>query len=288
MSDYTKRVAAVLAVAAFPLAAGCGSSTVVKPPRELLDARQAYQQAQHGAAGEASPAQLHVARAALDRAETSFRADPENPVTRDYAYLAERSAQLAEADGERATAIEQRDKAVSAAAAAEEQRLRASEDERLRAAEQLRQAQEETKQAEARANAALGRLGSAAHEEGARGTVITLPTGILFTTGSAALLPSSKTQLDQVVQALKEVGGRDITIEGYTDSVGNEAENEVLSEKRAEAVRAYLIAQGVPANRVNARGFGQANPLGDNATLEGRAKNRRVEIVVHRAQTPTQ
>jgi outer membrane protein OmpA-like peptidoglycan-associated protein len=199
--------------------------------------------------------------------------------------LSERSAQQAEVDGERATALEERDRALHGAAAAQQQRLRVAEEERTRAEEQLRAAREETREAETRANDALARLGNA-HEEGARGTVITLPTGILFTTGNSNLLPGSKTQLDQVAQALKQVGERDIDVEGYTDSVGGEAQNQVLSQQRAEAVRSYLIGQGVPAGRVTARGMGEGRPLGDNSTVEGRAKNRRVEIVVHPATPP--
>jgi outer membrane protein OmpA-like peptidoglycan-associated protein len=69
-------------------------------------------------------------------------------------------------------------------------------------------------------------------------------------------------------------------VEGYTDSQGGEGFNRELSQHRAEAVRTYLIAHGISADRVTAQGFGLANPVADNATPEGRADNRRVEIVV--------
>jgi OOP family OmpA-OmpF porin len=65
---------------------------------------------------------------------------------------------------------------------------------------------------------------------------------------------------------------------GYTDSTGKEKANRVLSEKRAESVKAYLVGKGIEANRIATSGKGSANPVGDNKTAAGRAKNRRVEI----------
>jgi outer membrane protein OmpA-like peptidoglycan-associated protein len=284
MSEHVTKVLLLAAATAGMAMAGC-TERAVPMPRELLDARQAYQRAQAGDAPQRSPADLHAARVALERAEAVYQSDPESEAVKDYAYVAERTAERAEAESDRVRAIEERDRALRAVAAAQAEALRAKDEDRARADAQLREAHERAEAAEARNEDALRRLDNV-REEGARGTVITLPTGILFATGKTELLPASTTQLDQVVAALEKVGERDVVVEGYTDSVGGEEANQSLSQRRAEAVRSYLVAHGLPPVRVSARGMGPARPLGDNATVEGRAKNRRVEIVIHPAVAP--
>jgi OmpA-OmpF porin, OOP family len=103
--------------------------------------------------------------------------------------------------------------------------------------------------------------------------------GIHFDTGKAAILPDSKDTLQQIVQLLKDNGDLKLRIEGYTDNVGQAAANQALSEKRAQAVVAWLVAHDVASARLSGKGFGPANPVGDNTTEDGRAKNRRVELV---------
>jgi outer membrane protein OmpA-like peptidoglycan-associated protein len=71
-----------------------------------------------------------------------------------------------------------------------------------------------------------------------------------------------------------------LQVEGYTDTVGSDEFNQKLSEQRAEAVRDFLITQGVDQQTITAKGFGKANPVADNSTAEGRQQNRRVEIIV--------
>lgn len=101
---------------------------------------------------------------------------------------------------------------------------------------------------------------------------------ILFDTGKATF----KKQTDQVLQAMvvifKEYPRADFSIEGHTDSVGPKASNQRLSEKRANAVRDYLIANGISADRLTAQGFGEDNPIANNKTRAGRKENRRVEV----------
>jgi outer membrane protein OmpA-like peptidoglycan-associated protein len=103
--------------------------------------------------------------------------------------------------------------------------------------------------------------------------------GIHFDTGKAAILPDSEDTLQQIVQLLKDNGDLKLRIEGYTDNVGQATANQALSEKRAQAVVAWLVAHDVASARLSAKGFGPANPVGDNTTEDGRAKNRRVELV---------
>jgi OOP family OmpA-OmpF porin len=85
--------------------------------------------------------------------------------------------------------------------------------------------------------------------------------------------------LDEVVNSLKGYPEVNITIQGYTDSVGKESTNLRLSQERAESVRNYFIGKGIDPGRLKAVGFGELNPVASNNTKEGRAKNRRIELV---------
>jgi outer membrane protein OmpA-like peptidoglycan-associated protein len=111
--------------------------------------------------------------------------------------------------------------------------------------------------------------------------VITLSGSVLFPSGKSELHPLAQTRLREVADALtKQDPDSKIEVEGYTDSQGGRAFNERLSTERAEAVRDYLIKHGIAGDRITATGFGPDKPIADNGTAEGRANNRRVEIVV--------
>jgi outer membrane protein OmpA-like peptidoglycan-associated protein len=104
--------------------------------------------------------------------------------------------------------------------------------------------------------------------------------GILFATGRADLKPESRPVLKEIASTLKEHGDLRVLIEGHTDNVGAAAANLALSEARAAAVKAVLVADfSIDASRVNTKGFGDTKPVAPNATATGRAQNRRVEIV---------
>jgi len=138
-------------------------------------------------------------------------------------------------------------------------------------------------EAEKRAREALDKIavmgvGSVRLEE--RGTIITMPGAALFGSDRANLLPLSHDNLDLVADALKVPDGHQIVVEGYTDSHGADLSNRELSQRRAQAVRDYLVSRGVPADRIRAQGLGAIRPVADNGTIAGRAKNRRIEIVV--------
>jgi outer membrane protein OmpA-like peptidoglycan-associated protein len=113
----------------------------------------------------------------------------------------------------------------------------------------------------------------------ARGQVMTL-AGDAFASGQAALLPEARANLQKVVEFVQRSPDRQVLIEGHTDSQGSGNANQVLSQRRADAVRAALIEDGVDAARLSAAGVGEDRPVSDNATAEGRARNRRVEIIV--------
>jgi outer membrane protein OmpA-like peptidoglycan-associated protein len=102
---------------------------------------------------------------------------------------------------------------------------------------------------------------------------------INFDTGKATIKPKSKPIITQIVEMLKANQGLMVSVEGHTDNVGTPASNKTLSDQRAKTVVAAIVAQGIDAKRLSALGHGQDKPIADNKTEEGRAKNRRVELV---------
>ena len=103
--------------------------------------------------------------------------------------------------------------------------------------------------------------------------------GVNFDSDSARLRPESLAILDNAAATLKEWGEVKVEVAGHTDSTNSDAYNLRLSQRRAEAVRAYLIKQGVAADRLTAKGYGESSPVADNKTAAGRYKNRRVELI---------
>jgi outer membrane protein OmpA-like peptidoglycan-associated protein len=103
--------------------------------------------------------------------------------------------------------------------------------------------------------------------------------GITFATGQATIEGGSEQTLTEIVKLLNASPDLKLRVEGYTDNVGQAAANQTLSERRAQAVVAWLTAHGITASRLASKGLGQANPVADNSTEDGRAKNRRVELV---------
>lgn len=101
---------------------------------------------------------------------------------------------------------------------------------------------------------------------------------VQFESGKNSLKAGSSESLDKVAQLLKENPDLKLEIQGHTDNTGNSAFNYRLSEKRANAVKAYLIESGIAVSRLSAKGYGPSKPIADNGTIEGRAKNRRVEF----------
>jgi outer membrane protein OmpA-like peptidoglycan-associated protein len=102
---------------------------------------------------------------------------------------------------------------------------------------------------------------------------------INFDTGKSTIKPDSQPLIDEVAEALKGASSLQLEVAGHTDNVGTPEANQTLSEERAKSVVAALVSRGVPAARLSAKGHGQSSPVADNRTEEGRAKNRRVELV---------
>ena len=109
---------------------------------------------------------------------------------------------------------------------------------------------------------------------------MTFAADAFFDSGKSVLKPEAKAKMDDLVGKTKGINLEVIIAVGHTDSVGTDAYNQALSVRRSEAVKSYLIGKGVDKNRVYTEGKGEKQPVADNKTAEGRAKNRRVEIEV--------
>jgi len=272
------------------LATACSAST----PPSLVQARAAYQRAAQGPAARLTPAQLHVARTSLAVAEKTYDDEGDSDNARDRAYVAQRKAELAEVQASIADAQTREAIARRQLQDANDQKLNNAQaelagDKNVIAAQQAQLADEKQRrqEAERRAAEAIAQLTNIASiKQESRGTVITLSGAVIFASGKSDLLPSAQEKLNQVADALRESeAGSKFVVEGYTDSRGSDALNQGLSTQRAAAVRRYLISRGVSEDRITSQGFGKSNPVADNDTAEGRANNRRVEIVV---QSPGQ
>jgi outer membrane protein OmpA-like peptidoglycan-associated protein len=113
------------------------------------------------------------------------------------------------------------------------------------------------------------------------GIDVTFASGILFPFNSTDILPAGRSNLQELANSLQKYPNSDILIVGHTDSVGTDAYNLDLSQRRAQAASAYLQSLGVPATRIRTEGKGEAEPVVSNDTEEGRQKNRRVEIAIY-------
>jgi outer membrane protein OmpA-like peptidoglycan-associated protein len=307
-----RRTGSMFMLACFATMCGCAANA----PTELVDARLAYEHARVGPAAELAPADLHKAQQALAQAEKSFEDDSDSYRTRDLAYVAERKSEMAvvkasiaaarnaktasEADAlaTQSDLLQQQKqdlgRSKSALAASEQSRVaaeqsritaeqgRAVADKALLAEKNAREAAEARTAA---ARTALEKLASVKEE--ARGTVVTLSGSVLFRSNEAILMPGAESRLDQVIAAFATETTRHMMVEGYADSQGSNAHNLDLSQRRADAVRSYLVHKGYPAEHVSAKGMGEEHPIADNATSEGRANNRRVEIFLANADTKT-
>lgn len=118
--------------------------------------------------------------------------------------------------------------------------------------------------------------------EPAQSEVITLSDDVLFAFNQSDLTPTAKSQLDALMSKFEDADVVGIKVVGHTDSVGADAYNQALSERRASSVAEYLLSQGVAPNKVTSEGKGKSQPIADNETEEGRAKNRRVDLHINR------
>lgn len=183
---------------------------------------------------------------------------------------AQANAQQAQLEAERATAAQAQADAQRARAEAQAAEARANAAQANKAADNANAVREKLR---AQLNSVL------ATSETARGLIVNM-SDVLFDTGKYTLKPDTKVSLAKVAGILLAYPNLKLQVEGYTDSVGGDDYNQKLSENRADAVRDFLVSQGVSQDNITATGYGKTHPVADNGTAAGRAQNRRVNLVV--------
>jgi outer membrane protein OmpA-like peptidoglycan-associated protein len=306
-----------LSLVALAVLAGC--STVPPGNASLDEARSSYRAAEtNSRTVELAPAELKVAGDALNRANDAWtRRDPA-PQVDHLAYLARQRTAIAEATAARKSAeqtvasatttrdqvrleartreadsatrtaqLSQRQSETSQRAAIESQRQselaqRSAVDSQQRAmASQLQAdvALQQASDAQARTSQVEAQLRELNAKQTDHGMVITIGD-LLFDTNSARLKATGLRNVEKLGGFLQQYPQRNARVEGFTDSVGSDGANQDLSARRASAVRAALVEQGVAGTRITTRGYGEMYPTADNASADGRQLNRRVEIVL--------
>lgn len=230
----------------------------------ITDAREAAQTAE-----DARVITIRKMQAEEEAAQRQAAADAKARAAAEAAAAAQAKAQAEEA----ARAKQQADAARAAALAQQA----AAQAEAEKARQQAQQAEQEKTAMRAKL---LQQLNSILQtRDTARGLIMNM-SDVLFDFGKYTLKPDAREKLAKVSGILLAYPGLTIEVDGYTDNIGSNEFNEKLSEQRAEAVRDYLVQQGVPPTAVSARGFGESNPIASNDSSRGRAQNRRVELVV--------
>lgn len=261
--------------------AGAACATA-SPPKELVDARAAYTRAKESSTAKLDPAGLHTASKALAKAEQSYEQDGDTPATRDFAYVAMRRVQIADAIASTTQASSAETAAIKAMHSAQADQLTHANQQLEQQGQELITERQNRAAAEKRAADAASDLQKIASvKQEPRGIVITLSGGVLFASSKSELLPAAQVKLNTVAETLTQQDPESkMVVEGHTDSQGAAAYNQELSQRRAQTVRDYLVSRGIAPDRVTAAGFGSSRSVADNASPEGRANNRRVEIVV--------
>jgi outer membrane protein OmpA-like peptidoglycan-associated protein len=238
--------------------------TLRRKEQERLDAeKRAAQEAQEKAEADAQAAQAQAAQSQAQADEDARR--------RAQAEQAQAQAELAQAQ-----ARLQQQQAEAQAAAAQQ----AAEDAQHQREEAERQTQEAIQQKEQMRARLLAQLNQVLQtRDTARGLIVSMPD-VLFDFNKYTLKPEARERLARISGIVLAYPDLKLQIEGYTDSIGSDEYNQTLSEKRAEAVRDYIVTSGVNMNNVVAEGMGKADPVADNSTAAGRKLNRRVEMVV--------
>lgn len=216
--------------------------------------------------------QAEADRAAAERLRQESQMAADLAVRQRVEAEAARAAALAQQQASQAEAERARLEQQAARAEAERARLTAEEANRLR-----QQAEDERAQLRSQLLQQLNLILET--RDTARGLIVNM-SDVLFDTGIYTLRPGAREKLAKISGIVLAHPGLHLEVEGHTDSVGSDEYNQRLSEQRADAVRSFLVQQGVSNNVVVARGFGESSPVASNDIAAGRQQNRRVEMVV--------
>lgn len=295
--------ATLLALSSLALLVGCASTPADNAA--LADARSRLSATQADArSAQLAPTELRQASEAVALAEAAWTRRDSPALVDQLAYLATQKVgiadattrqKIAEASSAGATAERDRlrlaartieaDTAQRAAALAQQSavaaqgRTDAAERQGEAAQRDALAARQSSRDSELRAQELERQVKELKARKTERGLVVTLGD-VLFDNNRAELRSGAARSIDQLATFLKQYPLRKARVEGFTDSVGPDASNQVLSESRAAAVRMALLARGIGPDRVSMQGYGEAHPVSDNGSTEGRQANRRVEIVL--------
>lgn len=249
------------------------------------------------AVGRYAQLELKEARDALARADQAWDKDHDQTETNHLAYVAERRAEIAsntarardlQAQVQQTGSETDRLRLQARTAEAEQATQRAQDATRnaqlaqqqaLSAEQRAQQQRQAALSAQDRVRALEGQLRELEAQQTERGLLVTLGD-VLFAFDKAELSAQAAPRMDKLASFLAQFPDRKVLIEGFTDSVGNDRYNLSLSERRAQAARDALVQRGVDRTRIAARGHGKSHPVASNGSPEGRAMNRRVEIVI--------
>lgn len=263
----------ILAAAVTSLVAACTST----PDRieELETARAVVPQVEASPRAGVAANYVSDARKALDRANQLADKGGKVVEIQYEAAVAARNAQIANEKILTAQAQEEIEKGTAERQAV---LIEAREAQARRSGQQAASAQQQADLAEQRASTLEQELSELKAKKTDRGMVLTLGD-VLFDTGMATLKPGAYTTIDRLATVLKEAPDRKVMIEGHTDSVGADAYNQALSERRAAAVQTALLERGVRSEQITSLGKGESFPVASNDNAAGRQQNRRVEMV---------
>lgn len=278
----------VAAAAALTVAAGCASRG---PNASLETARSDVNRtAQDANVARLAPVELKAAQEAIGRADQELRNKGDGAEVNHLAYVAAQRADIARTVARARLADEQvrqagaqvtqtRLEARTAEADAARAEASAAQAQAAAAQAQAQTANQQAAAAQAQVQDMRARMAEIEAQQTERGLLVTLGD-LNFETGKFQLLPSANARLDKLANFLKQYPDRKVLVEGFTDSTGGAALNMTLSKHRADAVRSALVTRGIAADRIATAGHGTAYPVASNASAEGRAQNRRVEVVI--------
>ncbi len=264
------------------LLAACATAPTNYEP--LAAARAELQQAKSDdAISSGAPLVLYETEKYLTQAEAALKAGQMKAVSHNT-YMAERKLQIAHATVEHKQARQRLDELNKQR---EQVSSQARQEESKRAKQKLELAKQQLERANREAAVAaeqarmltslFSRYSNAV--ETPRGIVIVL-TNLRFNKQDGTLLDDTAQNIEPLIDYLKKRPALSVNLEGHTDSTGDSASNQKLSEERAYGIKSHLISRGISPNRITARGMGEDYPIASNSTREGRSQNRRVEVIL--------